>query len=307
MSEHAQHTTVLKREAIESLALTANATAIDATLGSGGHSALILETLGEEGRLLAIDADPAAVAAFDASSVVATAKAQVEARVGNFRHIRDIAQASDIEYADAILADLGWRMEQFAGSVEEGGGKGFSFARAEPLSMTYGDPSTYPFTAIDIVNEWRVEDLQNVLKGYGEERYAPAIARAIVAARESARIETSTQLAEIVAAAVPGRYRNGRINPATKTFQALRIAVNDELDALREFIAESFALLRPGGRLSIITFHSIEDRIAKQEMRALENQGLARRITKKPIIPTEAETTTNPRARSAKLRTLEKI
>lgn len=307
MSERTQHTTVLLEEAVASLALTADAAVIDATLGAGGHSALILETLGEKGRLLAIDADPAAVAAFAASSTVASARGQVDVRVGNFRHVRDLAQASGIAQADGILADLGWRIQQFAGSEEEGGGKGFSFARAEPLAMTYGDPSTYPFTAIDIVNEWRVEDLQNVLKGYGEERYAPAIARAIVAARENARIETSTQLADIVAAAVPGRYRNGRINPATKTFQALRITVNDELDALREFIAESFALLRPGGRLSIITFHSIEDRIAKQEMRALEDQGLARRITKKPVIPTDAETTTNPRARSAKLRTLEKI
>lgn len=303
----ARHTTVLLAEAIESLALTPESTVIDSTLGAGGHATAILERLEAEGRLLAIDADPIAVSSFAASDAVKNARAQVHLATGNFRDIVTVAESAGIIEADAILADLGWRMEQFAGTPETGGGKGFSFNRDEPLAMTYGDPSGHHFTAADIVNEWKVEDLGNVLKGYGEERYAPAIARAIVAARETGRIETSGQLAEIVAGAVPGRYRTGRIHPATKTFQALRIAVNDELDALRDFITGAFSLLRPGGRLCIITFHSIEDRIAKQELRTLADQGYALRITKKPIIPTEAELISNPRARSAKLRTIQKI
>lgn len=300
-----EHTTVLLKEAVAGLAFTKDAVVIDATLGHGGHASAILEKLGTGGVLLAIDADVVAVQQFQ--SVLPSHHASVQLATGNFKDVASIAAAHNIEYADAILADLGWRMEQFGGSPEEGGGKGFSFSADEPLAMTYGDPKTYPFTAYDIVNEWHEEDIANVIKGYGEDRFARRIARAIVTAREVAPITQAAQLADIVKAAVPGAHRHGRIHPATKTFQALRIAVNDELDALRTFIDSSVALLAPHGRLAIITFHSIEDRIVKHTFRSLEQSETVRRITKKPITASAEELHTNPRARSAKLRIIERI
>lgn len=291
------HTPVLLHETIDGLALSPDATVIDATLGSGGHTSLILEKLGTDGTLLAIDADPTAIAGFEAPArangptlILAT---------GNFRSIAEIAKVEGITSADAIVADLGWRMEQFSE-----GGRGFSFTADEPLHMTFGDSEAYSFTAANIVNEWHETDIANVLKGYGEERYARKIAQAIVGARP---LHTARALGEVVFSAVPSHYRRGRIHPATKTFQALRIAVNDELSALSEFIDQSVALLTPGGRLAIITFHSIEDRIAKHQMRQYADNGVARRITKKPITPSAEEVTNNPRARSAKLRIIEKI
>ncbi len=304
---HASHISVLLAEAVDALALSPDSVVIDATLGAGGHASLILEKLGAGGKLLGIDADAAAIAAFRARLSEGTHDAAVELAVGNFRNIVAIAAANGIHHADAILADFGWRMEQFVGTKAEGGGKGFSFTTDEPLLMTYGDPETYPFVARDIINDWREEDIANVLKGYGEERYARRIARAIVGARERALIETAAALADVVSAAVPGAYRHSRIHPATKTFQALRIAVNDELDAIRAFMEDARSLLTEHGRLAIITFHSIEDRIVKHTIRAFEHNGQVRRITKKPIVPTDEEIARNPRARSAKLRILETL
>lgn len=299
------HIPVLLRETIDGLALTANATVIDATLGSGGHFSAILEKLGKNGRLLGIDADPKAVES--ARKRIRPHKATMFFATGNFRNISEIAKKEGIEKADAIVADLGWRMEQFGKDSEKGGGKGFSFAADEQLQMTFGDPAGYPFTAADIVNAWREEDIVTILKGYGEERYARKIAHAIVEHRRMKPIETSAELAGIVESAVPAKYRHGRIHPATKTFQALRIAVNDELDALKEFIESAAGLLSSGGRLTIISFHSIEDRIVKQAFAALEKKGYARRITRKPITPTDEEIRKNPRSRSAKLRIIEAI
>ena len=303
-----RHTPVLLRETVEGLALAPDATVIDATLGSGGHFSAILVKLGLHGTVLGVDADPIAVARV-AQEIAQkdTQYARVLFATGNFRNISEIAKTQGLAKADAIVADLGWRSEQFGSSRELGGGKGFSFSADEPLRMTFGDPATYPFTAADIVHSWREEDIAAVLKGYGEERFARRIAHAIVARRETKPIETSAELAGVVEQAIPSKYRRGRIHPATKTFQALRIAVNDELDALREFITASCALLSPGGRLAIITFHSLEDRLVKQALRALEEAGSMRRVTKKPITPTAEETKTHPRARSAKLRIAEKI
>jgi 16S rRNA (cytosine1402-N4)-methyltransferase len=294
-----RHTTVLLKEAVESLNLSPEDTVIDATAGAGGHSRAILEKLGEEGTLLALDADAAAIRPLSEAW-----GSRVKTAVGNFRDITTLAEGAGITTADAILADLGWRMEQFGGSVEEGGGKGFSFSSDEPLHMTYGNPEDYSLTAADIVNDWDEESLANVLFGYGEERQARRIARAIVAARKQGRIATAADLAEIVEGAVA---RRGRTHPATKTFQALRIAVNDELGALEEFIPAALALLASGGRLSIISFHSTEDRLVKQAFREYEARGIATRIGKKPITPSDEERTLNPRARSAKLRTIEKL
>jgi 16S rRNA (cytosine1402-N4)-methyltransferase len=291
-----QHITVLKKEAVEGLDITPEATIVDATLGSGGHAKAILEHLGEKGTLIAIDADASAIESFDAKK-----RATVHLVHRNFRDIDVVLRELNIENADGILADLGWRMEQFAG-----GGKGFSFLVDEPLHMTFGNPEAYPFTARDIVNEWKEEDIKNVLKGYGEERFAGRIARHIVEARAMSPIETSGELAEVVWQAVPGFYRIGRIHPATRTFQALRIAVNDELDALEVFIRKSTDALKAEGRLAIISFHSIEDRIVKRTFRELQSEGRGTVLTKKPIMAGDEELRLNPRARSAKLRIFEK-
>jgi 16S rRNA (cytosine1402-N4)-methyltransferase len=291
-----QHITVLKKEAVEGLDITPEATIVDATLGSGGHAKAILEHLGKKGTLIAIDADASAIESFDAKK-----RATVHLVHRNFRDIDVVLRELNIENADGILADLGWRMEQFAG-----GSKGFSFLVDEPLHMTFGNPEAYPFTARDIVNEWKEEDIKNVLKGYGEERFAGRIARHIVEARAMSPIETSGELAEVVWQAVPGFYRIGRIHPATRTFQALRIAVNDELDALEVFIRKSADALKAEGRLAIISFHSIEDRIVKRTFRELQSEGRGTVLTKKPIMAGDEELRLNPRARSAKLRIFEK-
>ena len=219
------------------------------------------------------------------------------------------SSASQSPTMNAILLDLGLSSDEL-----ENSGRGFTFQKDEPLLMTMGDPAKYPFTAATIVNSWKEEDIANVIFGYGEDRYARRIARAIVAYREKKSIETSGELAEIVKSAVPtfGRSFNGRpakIHPATKTFQALRIAVNDELGALKEGLAKGYERLAPGGKMAVISFHSLEDRIVKEffkdkakKERSKEGKKADQIITKKPIIASPQEIAENPRSRSAKLR-----
>jgi len=293
-----QHITVMKEAAVEALGLNPSSVVVDATLGSAGHSLAILETLDQEGMLIALDADSTAV---ESAKEKLSGAAQIHLIVENFRNIGSALDTLEVEKVDAVLADLGWRMEQFSGS-----GKGFSFRIDEPLLMTYGDPKGYPFTARDIVNDWQQKDIANVLKGYGEEKFSGRIARTIVEAREVEEIKTSLQLAHIIESAVPSFYKLGKIHPATRTFQALRIAVNDELDALAQFINQSVPRLAQDGRLAIITFHSIEDRIVKRAFRQLAKDGEGDVLTKKPIVPTDEECAENPRARSAKLRIFQK-
>lgn len=293
-----KHITVLKEEGVEALSIKPDSIVVDATLGAHGHADLILDTLGKKGVFIGIDADPLAI---ENAGRDLEGKAKIILSVGNFKEINSILDAHSIEAVDAVLADLGWRMEQFSGN-----GKGFSFQVDEPLVMTYGDPSKYPFTARDIVNEWEEESIDNILEGYGEERFHGRIARNIVEARATTPIETTHDLVEIVKRAVPAFYRNGKINPATRTFQALRIAVNDELRALEDFLGKSTARLKEGGRLAIITFHSLEDRIVKHTFRTFAHDGRGIVITKKPILPTREEIIKNPRSRSAKLRIFEK-
>ena len=288
-----RHITVLKEEAVSALNLSEGEVVVDATLGAGGHSEAIVSKLGKNGTLIALDADPTAI---EVAKDRLQAFKNIEFVNKNFRDIDEVLGERKV---DAILADLGWRIEQFAGLAGE---KGFSFIKDEPLLMTYGDPQDYPFTAQDIVNEWSLESVRNVLKGYGEERFAHRIAEAIVRVREETPITTSVQLAEVVRSAVPGFYRHGRTDAATKTFQALRIAVNDELGILEEFIDKSVAHLVSGGRLVIITFHSLEDRIVKRLFRDMAKEEVGVLGVKKPIIPTDDELQHNPRARSAKLR-----
>lgn len=294
-----RHVTVLLHEAVEALALTKSSIVVDATLGSAGHAEAICGRLGEGGHLIGIDTDASALA--QAAHLRERTQAHVTLVHRNFAEIQSILSSLQIEAVDAILADLGWRSEQF---VE--GKKGLSFMHDEPLLMTLGDPGDYPFTAHDVVNDWKEEDIANVLFAYGEERYSRRIAHAIVYERARAPIASTKALVAVIEAAVPVAYRRGRIHPATRTFQALRIVVNDELSVLEEFIAGATAVLRPGGRLAIITFHSLEDRIVKHTFREYAATGDFALVTKRPIVPTETETHTNPRARSAKLRVITK-
>lgn len=302
MVDNNTHITVLLSEAVDILALKKDSIVVDATLGSAGHSMRIATQLGAKGILISLDADSVAVEQARAAFAAGSYAPKVNLVISNFRDIATVLDTLGIEKVDAILADLGWRQEQFGGTVEKGGSKGFSFRTDEPLLMTFGDPATYPFTAFDIINEWAEESITDILEGYGEERYARRIAKRIVEARQGGVIATTSQLVNIIEHAVPAVYRYGKIHPATRTFQALRITVNDELGVLRSFIESAVALLKPNGRLAIITFHSLEDRIVKHRFRELAAEGVGTVVTKRPMVVSEQELVKNPRARSAKLR-----
>jgi 16S rRNA (cytosine1402-N4)-methyltransferase len=298
-----KHITVLQQEAVDMLDLKEDAVVVDCTLGSGGHGSQILAKLGSKGTYIGIDVDPSAIK--DNAHLQDGAEAKVILVEDNFRNIRHILEKLGLHQVDAILADLGWRTEQF--SSTSGEPRGFSFQQDEPLIMTFGSERDYAFTAYDIVNEWEEEDIANVIYAYGEERYSRRIARAIIEAREHAPICTSGELAELVASALPKGKGKTRINPATKTFQALRIAVNDEFDALRELLLDGFEALKPGGKMAIISFHSLEDRIVKETFKTFTRDQKGALVHKKPIAPSEEALQENRKARSAKLRTIEKF
>jgi 16S rRNA (cytosine1402-N4)-methyltransferase len=295
-----KHITVLQSEAVAALELSKDSIVVDATFGAGGHARLICEELNSDGTYIGIDADKTAFEgnALNEGQVAPT----IHLVNDNFANLSDVLGSLHIKKVDAVLADLGWRTDQFTD-----GGKGFSFNGDEPLLMTYGDPSVYPFTAYDIVNSWEEENIADTLYGYAEERHSRRIARAIVEARKTTLIKTASHLAQIIEGAVPGFYKNGKINPATKTFQALRIAVNDELGTLERFIASALSHLAEDGILAIITFHSLEDRIVKLRFREFALTGEYFIITKKPIVAKREELLENPRARSAKLRVIQKV
>lgn len=292
-----QHKTVLLHEAVDALNLKADSVVVDATFGAGGHGREIVKRLGDGGTYIGIDADANALH----EELLGPTKAEVHLINNNFGHIDDILCSLNIEKVDAVLADLGWRMDQFVG-----GGKGFSFSHNEPLLMTYGDSRGYPFTAYDIVNDWDEKVIADVIFGYAEERFARRIAKAIVEKRRESPISTTADLVAVIDSALPSFAKRGRIHPATKTFQALRIAVNDEFAVLEKFIKQAFVHLNSGGKFAVITFHSGEDRVVKHAFRELKNSGQALLTPKKPIAPKFEETKENPRARSAKLRVITK-
>lgn len=292
------HTPVLLQETINGLAIQPGAIIVDGTVGGGGHSEEILKRWDGQIRLICLDADAAALARtrerlarFDQTKIIF-----IES---NFRRLSAVLNDLEIRQIDALLLDLGLSSDELAAA-----GRGFSFQYPdEPLLMTYADPRTTPplLTAQTILNVWSEETLSTIISSYGEERYARRIAAAIVAARERTPFERVGQLVEVVAAAVPRRHYY-RLHPATKTFQALRIAVNDELGALQQTLEDGWSALAAGGHVAIISFHSLEDRIVKRFFRQEAKTGRATLVTKKPIIPTREETIANPRARSAKLR-----
>jgi len=303
------HIPVLLEEALQTLAPRSGGRYIDATLGGGGHAEAILEASAPEGRLLGLDADPRAIARvqqrlarFGPRAILAQA---------NFRNIAAVARAQHFQPVDGILFDLGVSSYQF-----DEAGQGFSFSQEGPLDMRM-DPEAGP-SAADLVNTLEADDLADILYRYGEERRSRRIARAIVANRP---IATTTQLAEVVLKAI-GRRPGARLHPATRTFQALRIAVNDELGALEAALPQALDLLKPGGVLAVISFHSLEDRIVKhyfrQESRdcicpphtpvcTCGHKARIKEIHRKGLTPSPDEIVRNQRSRSARLRAARKL
>lgn len=293
-----EHRSVLLQESIHGLSLRNGDVFVDATLGRGGHSAYVAENFGKNVKIIGIDADLVSVES--SRERLKGYDCDFTAVKGNFRDLETILANLNLLKIDKILFDLGWNTNQF-----EESGRGFSFQKDEPLNMSYGDNPD--FTAGDIVNTWAEESIANILFGYGEERYAYKIAKAITDKRKKKKIETTGDLVLIIKEAVPTFYRTGKINPATKSFQALRIAVNDELGALKHILVKLKDLISVQGRVAVISFHSLEDRIVKLFFKDLENEGGWKKINKKPIVPSREEILKNPRSRSAKLRIIEKI
>ncbi|HYE23078.1 MAG TPA: 16S rRNA (cytosine(1402)-N(4))-methyltransferase RsmH [Candidatus Paceibacterota bacterium] len=292
-----KHDSVLFNETIEWLDIEPGDTVVDATLGGAGHFKAMLSALGPQGALVGIDADHDAIlrAQKVVDSDLRCEKAAIHLVENNFRNLESIVEEAGVGAPDKILFDLGWSSFQLTR------GRGFSFKADEPLLMTYGNPEEAE-TAADLVNSASEEELSDIIFTYGEERFARGIAKSIVRERKTKSILTTADLVAAVEKGTPSWYHHRRLHPATKTFQALRIAVNDELGALREGLAAALRVVNPGGRIAVITFHSIEDRIVKSMFRDAAYAGKGCLGTKKPIVPSEEELTVNPRARSAKLR-----
>ena len=293
-----EHTPVLIDEVVKGLALKAGDVVFDGTLGGGGHAAEICARIGGKGTLVGVDLDEDAVRRTE--EIMKNSACAARLTKANFRNLDVVLEKEGIREIDKALFDLGMSSFEL-----EASGRGFSFRRDEPLLMTFdSDPNYGTLTAEEIVNKWDEAAIAHILREYGEERFSGRIAQAIVMRRAEKRIERTVELAEIVNASIPARFR--RSDSPAKTFQALRIAVNDELDALREGLMKDTERLASGGRIAVISFHSLEDRIAKQYFRGLAAQGGFVVLTKKPIVPSAEETGRNPRARSAKLRIIEK-
>lgn len=294
------HQTVLLHEAIDSLLIQREDVVVDGTVGGAGHTRALAEELGSRGVLIGIDADNDALVR--ARKSLYDTKPIAHLVHGNFRNLENHLRALNVNAIDKALFDLGWSGYQLTAD------RGFSFQTDEPLLMTYNDsPEEQTLTARDIVNEWGEESLADILWGWGGERYARRIAKGIVDARKQKPFNTSKELVDVIVASVPSVYRRAKLHPATKTFQALRIATNDEIGALEEGISSAWKHLNKGGRIAVITFHSIEDRAVKNLFLKFEQTGEGKRVTKSPIRPKRAESVENPRSRSAKLRVIEKL
>lgn len=295
-----KHISVLLSESIDGLQIKPGNTIVDGTLGGGGHTLEIIKRFGSKVKIICLDLDSDAIAR--SKKLIDETDSDVIYENIGFQDIDKVLSKLGIENVDKILLDLGLSSFQL-----EEGERGFSFLKNEPLLMTMKkNPSTDDITAYSIVNTWNEETLADIIYGFGEERYSRKIAKAIVEARLEKEIKTTFDLSEIVNKAVGKFYKGKKINPSTRTFQAIRIATNSELLNLEQVIQKGFSHLSNGGRMAIITFHSLEDRIVKKAFVELKEKGLASIITKKPIVPTEAEIKLNPRSRSSKLRLIEK-
>ena len=308
-----KHVSVLKNECIEGLQIKSSGTYVDGTFGGGGHAMEVISRLNGNGRFIGIDQDQDAVENGRAKLEPYKEKAQLVR--DNFSNIISIMKDLHVVAVDGILLDIGVSSYQL-----DTGERGFSYMHDAELDMRMDQRN--PMTAKRMIAEYSEKELANIIKDYGEERWATRIAQFIVAERKIKPIETTGELVEVIKKAVPKGARKDGPHPAKRTFQALRIAVNNELGILEQAIEDMAGLLAPGGRLCIITFHSLEDRIVKQTFHRLEHpctcppefpvcvcgkKPSIRVITRKPILPSEEELEFNPRARSAKLRILEKL
>ncbi len=307
------HRSVLLDECIDALAIRPDGIYLDGTAGGGGHSAEIARNLGDEGLLIAIDQDETAVAVVTERLSSFGLRARVVRN--NFCELSEVCREQGIDEIDGLLLDLGVSSHQL--DTPE---RGFSYQADAPLDMRMDKRKS--LDAYEVVNTYPQEKLKKILFDYGEERYAPAIASAIVKQREKKPIETTAELSELIKYAIPPSAREGGHHPAKRSFQAIRIEVNAELDVIEPAIRSAVSLLRKGGRIAIITFHSLEDRIVKQTFADLASGCTCPRdfpicvcgkkpsvkvITKKPILPSAKELEENPRSRSAKLRVAEKL
>ena len=306
------HVSVLLEECIDGLNIKPDGIYVDGTLGGAGHSSQIAARL-ETGTLIGIDRDPVALAA--AGERLRPYSDRVTLVHSNFSEISQVLNDLGIEAVDGILLDLGVSSPQLDDSA-----RGFSYMADAPLDMRMNNED--PITAADIVNTWSYEELRRILFDYGEERYAPQIAANICRRRETAPISTTLELVDVIRSAMPAQALREKQHPAKRSFQAIRIAVNDELGAVRKVMDAAIPRLKPGGRLAIITFHSLEDRIVKNGMAdaakgctcppsfpvcVCGKKPMVKLVNRKPIVATEEELEINPRSRSAKLRVCEKL
>ncbi|MFH2136997.1 MAG: 16S rRNA (cytosine(1402)-N(4))-methyltransferase RsmH [Candidatus Omnitrophota bacterium] len=293
-----RHTPVMVEEVLSYLQLSPGKVIVDCTLGEGGHSEGILRKITPGGKLIGIDQDD------DALSITRLRLSRFEGSFdlvhSNFRNFREILFQLGVDQVDGVVFDLGVSMMQL--STPE---RGFSFRHDGPLNMRMDKYAQ--ITAFDLVNNLSEEEIANLIYTFGEERYSRRIARRIIEERTKNAIATTGQLADIVMKSYPYHDRYRKIHPATRTFMALRIAVNRELEVLQSGICDAINMLRKGGRICVIAFHSLEDRIVKNEFRAQAKNGVLSLITKKPLVPTEDEMLRNAPSRSAKLRVAEKL
>ncbi len=290
------HITVLLEETVQALAPRSGGIYVDGTLGGGGHTELLLQKSAPDGRVLSFDVNRKALE--KARERFASYGDRWQGIERNFADLEEALLQEGIRQVDGILLDLGFSSDELLDPEI-----GLSFARPGVLDMRLGEAiSDDGLTAAHVVNQWPEHDLEEVIRLYGEERWSRVIARAIVQARKREFITRTDALAQVIVEAVPASYEQGRIHPATRTFQALRILVNDELKNLRLAIEAAERVLVPGGRMAIITFHSLEDRFVKK---AFQSSGWSV-LTKKPLVPSTTEIEANPRSRSAKLRVAER-
>ncbi len=295
------HKPVLLKEVINILDIQPNDKVLDGTVGGGGYLKEICSLLGREGIIIGLDQDNSALEAVE--DWFSSKKCRVELINENFRNLDKVLSSLKIKKVNKIVLDLGISSDQLDKS-----GRGFSFQKNEPLLMTLKNkPKEDDLTAKEIVNNWDEQNLADIILGYGEERFAKKIALSLCGVRKQKPIKTTFDLVEIIEKAVPEWYRHKKIHFATKTFQALRITVNDEIETLKKGLEKSFEYLDKEGRIAIVSFHSKEDGIIKRFFKDKKNKQTGILITKKPIIPTREEIQQNPRSRSAKLRVIEKI
>ncbi|MDD5145399.1 MAG: 16S rRNA (cytosine(1402)-N(4))-methyltransferase RsmH [Candidatus Pacebacteria bacterium] len=292
------HTPVLQKEVLEILNPKPNENFVDCTIGKGGHAKLILEKTFPDGKVLGIDWDPRQIE--NLKNTFSDYKKRIILVSNNFANLKVILKENKFKNISGILVDLGfssWHLEE--------GKRGFSFLKNEPLDMRYSPEN--PNTAEKILNYSSEIDIEKILRECGEEQFSEKIAKEIIEIRRVKPIKSTFQLVEIIKRATPAWYQHRKIHFATKTFQAIRIAVNDELNNLKKFLPASIEVLEPKGKLAIISFHSLEDKIIKNFLEENGKNGLIKILTKKPIQPAYCEVARNNRARSAKLRAAEKI